>query len=705
MKRKRTNPVRYFFLCALAVAVCLIFIARLINLQLVSADYYNYVDENTYTRTEKIKAQRGEIFDRNGTPLVSNVYYNNILLDYGDIPADAVGFNGAILTVLRAAELCGETEKLTEPNYPLAGSPIYPRFSADYVQGGKMRPKLVKLLCELGYGGVDKTEEERKQLAEDITAEELREYLLRRYRLTDENGNSLYSAEETEELLRRRYDLDYIRFSPNNQYVFAERVSMEFITYCAESGQRGITTEKHWERVYNYPGYASHILGNMGSITDSTYDHYMSLGYSLNETVGVSGAEKAFEPYLRGIDGELTVVEDEFGNIIDQYVSKEPVAGKDVWLTIDINIQMAAEDALAATIKDIAKSAEEKPGELDGEDADAGACTAICPTSGEIYALASYPTYDLSTYREKISELLSDETTPLVNRALNGLYPPGSTFKPATAAASLAEGIITPETIITDYGRYTYYPDYQPRCWIYLNYGWWHGDLNVVGAIQNSCNIFFFECGRLLTIEKLNHYCRGFGLGEATGIELPEATGILAGPDYVESAGLGSWGPGDTLQAAIGQSYNTFTPLQLSVYVSALTNGGTRYKAHLLHSVHDYASGETLYASSPEKVTTLSLAESVVDQIKFAMQNVNENGSTSAIFKDYPITMGGKTGTAQISKTSSDNGVFVAFAPLEKPEIVVSAVVEHGASGTPLGAVAKGIFDSYFGLDKTEENE
>lgn len=703
MKRKRTNPIRYVFLCTLVIGVALVYIARLINLQFVSADNYNYVSEYTYTRTEKIKAQRGEIYDRNGVALVTNEYYYNILLDYGDIPADAAGFNGAILNVVWAAEKCGETDKLTDPAYALAYTDGRLQFSENYTEGGKYRNKLIRLLTDLEYGGKGLSAEERKSACEAITPTELEELLLKRYKLVDENGEALYTEKDTQILLERRFALDMISFSPTNSYLFAEEASMSFITLCAESGGRGIVTEKHSRRVYHFPGYASHILGRMGKITSDTYDYYVSLGYGLDEYVGVSGAEKIFEQYLRGIDGEVTIVEDESGNIIEKKVTKEPIPGKDIRLTIDISIQIAAEDSLAATIAGIVEDAKQKPGELDGEDADAGAVTAISPATGEVLALASYPTYDLSTFAENLDILFTDERTPLVNRALNGLYPPGSTFKPGTAAASLAEKVITYDTIIVDNGRYTYYEDYQPRCWYYLMYGLSHGPLNVVGALQNSCNIFFFECGRLLTIEKLNEYCRGYGLGQPTGIEYPEATGVLAGPDYVESSGLGSWGPGDTLQAAIGQSYNTFTPLQLSVYISTLTNGGTRYRARLLHSVYDYASGECVYTVPTEVVSTMELTEEVVGQIKTAMQNVNENGSTAKIFDGYPITMGGKTGTAQISKTASDNGVFVAFAPVDKPEIVVSAVVERGASGTPLGAVAKSIFDCYFGLNNENE--
>ena len=698
---KRTNPFRYLFLGGLFFIVCLVFAVRLARYQLAGTDRYDYARVGTYTRRETVTAQRGEILDRNGVPLVTNSYYYNVLLDYGRMPDDAEGFNRVILSVVRSAARCGETDKLTGTNWPLALEAGKRVFTADYQPEGKYRERLIRLLRDLGYEKKQKKSDPDRP-AEEATPDAVYEFLLSRYKLVDGDGAALYTPEEQEILLARRYDLGFISFSPVNSYTFAERVSARFMTLVTEGGEAGVLLQKKFERVYRYPGYASHILGRMGSITEETADYYKEKGYALDEPVGVSGAEKVFEDYLRGKDGVRVIREDSSGNIVDQYMEKEPEPGKDIRLTIDIELQKIAEDSLAAQIVSIAESALEKPGELDGEDADAGACVALSPKTGEVLAIASCPTYDLSTFVEDLPALLGDGRTPLVNRALNGLYPPGSTFKPATAAASLADGVITPYTVINDTGIYDYYEDYQPRCWSYWMYGYAHGQQTVVDAIHNSCNYFFFECGRRLTIERLNYYCRGFGLGEPTGVEYPEATGILAGPAYVESSGLGTWSPGDTLQAAIGQSYNTFTPIQIATYLATLVNNGTRYRSHLLYGVYRYGTGEELSRTRPEVVSRLNISSDVIGVVKEAMKNSEENGSTAAIFRNYPITMGGKTGTAQITKTSSDNGVFVAFAPLEEPEVVMAAVIEHAASGTPIGAVAKDIFDFYFHLNGGE---
>ena len=316
--------------------------------------------------------------------------------------------------------------------------------------------------------------------------------------------------------------------------------------------------------------------------------------------------------------------------------------------------------------------------------------------TGAVLALASYPTYDLSTFSETYGDLVQDEKAPLFNRALEGTYAPGSTFKPGVAAAALQEGIITPQTEIQDLGQYTYYTDYQPRCWIYTpRYGMrTHGYVNVSEAIQVSCNYFFYEVGRQLTITKIDEYCEKYGLGQPTGIELSEKTGVLAGPAYREENGK-IWYDGDTLQAAIGQSDHLFTPLQLSVYIATLLDGGDRMGAHILKETRDYF-GNVLYEAQPEVIDSVQLDDVVVETVQNAMKDVTENGSAARVFVNYPISVGGKTGTAQVSEDSSDNATFIAFAPFDDPQIVATCVIEHGANGTDAGFAIRDLFNYYF---------
>lgn len=725
-KKKKSEPGRggqfagfYPKLIGLAVVVCLFLcagIARLVHITVSGDSFADLVSDYTRSRTVTIQANRGEIFDRNGVPLVKNRYSYEIRMNYRLMSADDGEYNALWLKVCEAVAATDSPSFLDTLAFPFDGEdPVALTLIAaesgtageEATDGGQAEEKpagradsaTLQDSREFLLSAVKaaRSKEQTAALGDsEPTGEEALAYLRARYVLRDKEGNPLYDPETELLLLRVRYEAEYRRFGSYNPFVVCGDASLSLITYLKEMKLRGVDVVTNASREYCYPGIASHILGRVGPIQAGTAEYYTAQGYALNAIVGISGAEAVFEAQLHGTDGKMTVVEDLYGNVVDQYISVEPVAGQDVWLTIDIGLQQKAEQALADNIAYIVQKAESRPGDLDGEDADSGALTVVNPSSGEVLAMASYPTYNLAAFREEYPLLSADPAAPYLNRALDGCYPPGSTFKPATAIAALEEGVITPDTIIRDEGIYRYYADYQPRCWIYLRSGGTHGPLNLVGAIQHSCNYFFYEVGRQLTIEKLNEYCKKLGLGQPTGIEFKESVGILAGPDYTESNGLGSWGPGDTLQAAIGQSYNTFTPLQLSCYISTLINGGTRYRAHLLSSVHDFLSDTPAYVQEPEVLDRLNLNAEYVRVIKEAMRSVAENGSASSIFGKYDIPMGGKTGTAQISETSSDNAVFVAFAPFDEPELVVSIVVEHGNSGTDTGYAVREIFDYWF---------
>ncbi len=696
MNQKRAFTLRYVSLAVFFILVCLLYIARLINIQIAGQDYYTTVTGSPYTyRTETIHAQRGEILDRNGVPLVVNVYTYSLRLDAGSMPKAQADKNDVILTVLAEAKKAGEDASFTVPDSPFtvhtneSGDTVHYEYNPAYFETN-MGAKFYKLVTQLSC-------------TEESPAEDTAEALLKRYGIAEiaKDGTRTYhyGADDAHLLLALRLHMELSDFSTVVPYTILSDVSLPFLSRIAESGLRGVLPHTTAEREYTHPGYASHILGRMGKITKDTKDYYLSLGYPLDATVGVSGAEQAFEQYLRGEDGTRTIVEDAYGNIVDQYVSKQPRAGSDVYLTIDIQMQMQAEDALAANIQLIVDTAIASGKELSGEDADAGALTAIDVDTGEILALASAPTYNLATYNEDRVALNEDARAPLFNRALSGTYPPGSTFKIGVAAAALTEGIITPTTTIHATGVYEYYSTYTPTCWIYNMFGGSHGSINITTAIQESCNYFFYEVGRLLTIETMNKYSKALGLGVPTGIELGEKTGVLAGPDYRNEHGLGAWNPGDTLAAAIGQAENLFTPLQLSVYMSSVINSGTRMQAHILHKVVSF-SGEVLYQVEPTVAdNTIQLSGEVHDLLLNAMRRVTENGSAARVFSNYPIEVGGKTGTAQVNENESNNAIFTAFAPFNDPQIVVSCIIEHGANGTDAGYAVRDVFDYYFGIE------
>ena len=698
MNKKRGFLLRYIFLAAFFVVVSLIYTGRLIRYQISGRD--TYIKENTVRnkyRYETIHAQRGEIYDRNGVPLVVNAYTYDIRLDGGSMPSAQRDKNATILSVLADAETAGEIDTFSSPDSPFIfftmpdGASLHFEYAAEYFENTSRKNKFYRLVSQLGC-------------SEESTAEETGAILMIRYGITqkDEDGDYVlaYDTDTAKLLLTLRLDMELSDFSAYTPYTLLRDVSLSLLTRVKESGVRGITPYTSATRAYTYPGYASHILGRLGKIQKGYVEYYTELGYPLDAIVGIGGAEEAFESYLHGEDGVLTIVEDGEGNIINQYVSKEPKAGSNVYLTIDIELQIAAEDALKNNIQYIVDKAVASGKPLSGEDAKTGALTALDSRTGEVLAMASYPTYNLATYSQDVGMLNNDETAPLFNRALSGLYAPGSTFKIGVAAAALTEGIIAPKTIINDKGVYDFYSTYTPACWIYNQSRSTHGPINVTTAIQVSCNYFFYEVGRILTIETMNKYDRAFGLGVPTGIELSERTGILAGPDYRNEHGLGAWNPGDTLAAAIGQAENSFTPLQISVYMSSILNNGIRMKTHLLHKVEAFHTGEVLATFTPQQMDGITLGEGVRDVVMNAMKSVTENGSAARVFRNYPIEMGGKTGTAQVLETKSDNAIFTAFAPFDNPEIVVTCIIEQGANGTDAGYAVRDVFDRYFGIDE-----
>lgn len=706
--KKREYLWRYVALAVLMIGFAVAFVIRLVNIDVTGQGYVEDASRSDLRRrTEKITALRGEIYDRNGKELVVNKYHYDVYLEAGALSTSNGTRNATILKALSDAAECGEGDAFTPPASPfleipnMSGTEINYEYSSEYMNTVYGR-RLEKLL--LSITGEDELPE----------AKEASELLKKRYGLTDSDGDALYSEENGATLFLVRTDMEVKNFSAAEPYLLLKNIDMRLVTRLGEDALRGVTVRTGIERVYKYPGYASHILGRTGKIQAAKADYYKELGYPADAVVGLSGAEEAFEEYLRGIDGEKTIIEDAFGNVIDEYVSKEPVAGSNVRLTIDIDVQMAAEDALKTNIELIVQRAEGRDEDESqvGEDANAGALTLVKVKTGEVIASASYPTYDLVTFDEDYATLREDENSPLFNRALEGTYAPGSTFKPGVAAAALEEGIITPTTEFECAGVYDKYKEtgFNPACWIWNMYRGRHGFLAVTEAIQVSCNCFFYETGLRLTIKNMNKYCRGYGLGLPTGIELAEKTGVLAGPEYREEHGLEPWTDGQTITAAIGQSDNLFTPLQISVYISTLINSGVRYKAHFLHEVRSFYTDEVVKSVTTEVLDdSITLSDTVRTTVLGAMKDVIDNGTSAVVFAGYPIVVGGKTGTAQVKKTESDNAVFTAFAPFDDPDVVATCVIEHGASGSLAGYAVKDTFTEYFNLDvpKTvvEKNE
>lgn len=658
--------IRIFCIALVFIAVCLVYFIRMINIT-ANSDPSDRIEAGTYTRREPIQALRGEIYDRNGKLLIYNEYSYDMVFDYDAMAATQTDRNYAILQALAALKNTGDADKRAERSFPFEGT--YPNYTytAEARDGeSNIYYRLLKRIAqnelesdspvsktELTVAGLD--EFYKAQPDEFPPEQEIIDWFLTKYKLNEKNseGNALFNDSDIDKLIRARYDMEVADFSIYNRYTFAEDVDLTFVTYIKELSVVGADFEVKTERKYAYPGYASHILGRTGAILAENWEYYEKLGYEMDDIVGLDGCEAAFEEYLRGVDGVRVVVEDNEGNIIESYVEKEPISGKDVYLTIDIELQMAAEGALEDNVAMFG-------------DANAGGLTAIDPKTGEVLVLASYPTFDLSTYGQNYNELVKDPYNPLLDRSLNA-YTPGSAFKVGMVAAGITHGTVGPTSTFYCGGAD---PVYGNKCWIHPGK---HGDVNAAYSLQVSCNCYFYELGPLMGIETMNEYCIAYGLGEPTGIELRESTGILAGRDSNRA-----WMERDTVMAAIGQSDNMFNPLQLSNYIATILNGGDRYSAHILKEVREYGeNGAMVYKTEAEVVSSIRLSNVAVETVMKGMkQMIQYDSAASKYMSGLPVTVGGKTGTAQRGTGKNDNRLFVCAAPYDDPEIVISVIIE-----------------------------
>ena len=672
MRYKNKFSLRVFCVVAFFLLACTIFAVRMISICANSEP--GKIDTGTYKRREPIHAVRGEIYDRNGKKIVGNTYTYDLVLDYDAMAATQLLRNYDILKLLDALDAFEADEKTGESSFPFEGA--YPNYKYSAKALDTESNVYYRLLKRIAENELETDSEKPKnQLTVSYldefyrqnpdkfpTESEIVDYYVKRYSMADDGGELIFDDEDIDRLLRARYDMEVADFSIYNRYTVSKDVDLSFIAYIGELSIPGAAFEKQAHREYLYPGYASHILGQLGNIPAEAWPLYKELGYDMDDMVGLSGCEMAFEEYLRGEDGVRIVVEDRNGNIIDSYVEKEAVAGDDVYLTIDIDLQIAAEDALAENVALIG-------------DAQAGALTAIAPRTGEVLVLASYPSFDLGTYNEDYNDLVKNPANPLYNRVLNGVYTPGSTFKVGMVAAGITSGVVSSSTTLRCDGIYTYYDDYQPKCWYYPNS---HGNVNAAYSLEVSCNCYFYELGRIMGINVMNEYCRAYGLGEHTGIELPEKVGILAGPEYREENGLLGWTAGNTIAAAIGQSDNSFTPLQLANYIATVTNGGTRYSVHLLKEVRAYGeNGKVAFSTDVKVLSQINLSSDALYAARQGMKQMAQHDSAvSRYMQGLPVTVGAKTGTAQRGPGKNDNRLFVCTAPYDNPDIVISVVIE-----------------------------
>ena len=662
-KKKRLD-VRYTVIAVSFVAICIAYIIVLAVTQ-IKGPQTNYMGDEGNKRTVTVSGMRGQIYDCKGRLLVGNSTSYDLLYEYGAMPDTYAAINRALLDTLDALRITGNEDKLKQDYFPLEG--IYPNVSYKAQISDTDSNEYYHLTRVL----------KRLELDEDTTAQELAEYYIDRYRLSER----LYSQAEIRDLMRLWYEMNRVDFGPFQSYTLAENVSIELVTYIKEKGIEGVTFKTVAQRVYTYPGIASHILGRVGKITAETADHYSELGYPMDAYVGTSGCELAFESILHGQDGKMVIEYDDYGNVINTYYEKEPISGNDVWLTIDIDLQIAAERGLAEGVEATGTG-------------EAGAITALDPNTGAVLAIASYPTYDLTQFSSiaYYDSLLNNPNTPLINRALTGVYAPGSTYKVGVALAALEQGIIDNTTTFTCNKVYPHF--HRPTC---LGT---HGTIDVFEAIQESCNIFFYSLGHSMGIEAITNYTERLGLGASTGIELAERVGTVAGPAYSQATNDIWTAGGDAVPAAIGQSDHGYTPLQISVYMSSIVNGGTRYSAHLLDSVRHFYTNEAISTYTPTVLDQVTISKySYTTLIESMRRVVANNSEISRYFKDVPVSVGGKSGTAEVAGMD-DYALFSGFAPYDSPQIVVSCVIEEGLHGYYASIAVARVMEQYFGTEE-----
>ena len=684
---KLIRPGRIVVMVLVTLALIVVSVVTLYKLQIVDGKAYYEESRNNNVTTKTVTAARGSIMDRYGRVLVQNRVCNNLIIDtvelFRDDDPDFVRANANILTLVNSILEYGDTYNDT---LPITKAPPFEFTEMTSIQ----RETLKAYMNERG-------------LAEDASAVEVMAYMRNRYKI-----DNSYSAEETRIIAGVRYEINsrYIHNFATSPYIFAEDVSMDLIITLMEKDVPGFEVQSGFVREYN-TSYASHILGYVGMMSGAQLEKYKALGYSNDAFVGQDGAEAAFEEYLHGHDGKMRVTSTATGVVTNTVYTKDTEPGNHVYLTIDIGLQEAAENALSsyALLENEERTRKNTELDLYGGSPDdykqlitGAAAVAVDVATGEPLAIASWPSYELTDFLSHYSEIMQAENDPMFNRALQGTYMPGSTFKPCTAIAGLNERKIDTGTIIECEGRYTKYEEigYAPKCWIYGQ--GLHGELTVSGAITNSCNYFFYTVGDYLQISLMAKYAKLFGLGEKTGIELYENIGVMTTDQYTQEKYGRDVYAGEAIQAAIGQAESVFTPMQLAEYCAAVANCGQRHTASILKSVHSYDFSKTVYEREPTVLSEIDTKQEYWDAVHLGMRGVVTDPAVGACyltFLDAPYSVAAKTGTAQTGE-KTNNAVFICFAPYENPEVAVAVVVEKGNAGASIASIARSILDYYF---------
>lgn len=680
---------RFNIITVITYIIGIVLIVQLFNLQVVNGESYREQSNTRLSRVSKIKASRGAILDRSGNELAGVVTENDIEIYKTNISNDELNE-----TSLNLVDLLNKYQIKYEDTFPIKTNPF--EFTIN-------EQKLIDW-------------KKKYKIEENSTAEEAFYKFKDKYEIKSEN------IEDIRKIISIRYLITTTGYSATKSITIATNVNEEVVAQICErnSDFPGISISTKAARTYLEGNLASHVIGYTGKIKEDEYNANKDT-YDIDDIIGKTGIESVFEKYLKGEDGEKQIEMSVDGTITGEYVSQNAIAGSDVVLTIDSNLQKVTQEALENCINKIRSG-----GFSQTYDAQGGSAVVMNVNTGEVLATASYPTFEPQWFVGGISQenwayLRDDQRHPQLNKTIQSSYAPGSIFKMVTAIAGLESGAITSKEKINDTGIYTKYKSATKngfKCWYYTSYHGGHGYLNVTQALQHSCNYFFYETGDRMGIDNLAKYALHFGLGKKTGIELPsEKSGDVASREtYAKIRDGKTIGPGDVLNASIGQGDNNFTPMQIAKYISSVANGGTIVNPTIVKSVLNSDGTEVSKEEIREYVNQKLGNENTDDGISVNPENIaiakegmrmaaSEAGGTAYnIFKNFNIEVAGKTGSAEAGKDKAGNDIvnawFVCFAPFENPEVAVVVMIENGGHGNYAAEVARDILTQYFGMNE-----
>lgn len=682
MSNNTNMKLRFNIITTITYIIGIILIIQLFNLQIVKGEQYTKQSNTRLTREARLEAARGEFLSRTGDPLIVSNTQVDLEIYKTKISEDEL--NEAILNIVKVLEKYNV-------NY-IDKFPINIETKEFKITGNELNEFL-----------------SRYKLNQNSSVDDVMTYFKEMYSIKKEDIN------EIRKIIAIRYAITIEQYSSTKSIKIAENIPSEAVAIFSEQGDKfpGINLPTKSQREYPQGTLASHILGYVGNITEEEYDKNKEK-YESTDMIGKTGVEYAFEDFVKGKDGIKQIDMDIEGAITNEYIQEEAIAGADVILTIDANLQKITEDALAKNIQKIAN------GDFGtAYKTNSGAAVVMKVDTGEILAMASYPNYDPSQFIGGISirnwnSYVNDKSKPLMNKATQLSYSPGSIFKMITGIAALETGNVTVGEKFYDTGIYTKYPATPMKCWYYSDYHVGHGWVNVTQAIEKSCNYYFYEASDRMGIDNLVKYAQYFGLGYKTGVELPDETsGVLASKEtkaklHPEDS---NWNPGNTLNSAIGQGDNEFSPLQMTRYISMLANGGKDIDVTLVNSIikpdgRKYSKEEIDAAINTKLGLTqinkekLNIKPENVQPVLDGMKSVtgDSGGTAYGRFKDFDIAVGGKTGSAE-APNNKVHGWFAGFAPFDNPEIAVVVMVDNGGHGNYTAEAVVDIMEEYFGMN------